>query len=254
MLRTARLAVTTTSRVFGVRAARARSQAARWNVPFLEREGRGLGRLLPGFDALLVYEPSRVRLVDAVGDVVCHPGMAHWRILRMRQGSVDPLVSVGGLVPGARVLDATLGFGQDALVAAAAVGPSGLVVGLEASLPLYAFAHEGLPGLVSPAESAPIQVEWADAADWLASTALEFDLVMLDPMFTRARDAQPGFDLLRRHAVEEPLDEGLVKAALQVARAVVVKLGHVTALDEISLRPEAVRHTQSLTWARFGRG
>ncbi|GAB3427454.1 hypothetical protein [Flindersiella endophytica] len=253
MLRPARLAVTTTARVSFERAARAREQAARWKATFVAREGRGLGQLLEAYDAVLVYEPKRVRLADRLGDVVCHPGMAHWRILRMGQGEPDPLVTLGGLRPGQRVLDCTLGYGQDALVAAAAVGPAGLVVGLESSLPLFALAHEGLPSLIDPGTSAPIQVEWADSASWLARNTQPFDLAMLDPMFVRARQAQPGFELLRRHAVEEPLDELLVKAALQVATAVVVKLGHPTVLDALSLRPTAIRQTQSLTWARFTR-
>src|SRR5262245_50056329 len=106
-LSAARLAVTTTARVSFSRAARAREQAARWNATFVEREGRGLGPLLEAFDAVLVYEPKRVRLADRLGDVVCHPGMAHWRILRMGQGEPDPLVTLGGLRPGQRVLDCT---------------------------------------------------------------------------------------------------------------------------------------------------
>ncbi len=57
---------------------------------------------------------------------------------------MTPSSALAELRAGDTILDCTLGLGQDALVAALVVGPSGRVVALEKSLALYAVVSEGL--------------------------------------------------------------------------------------------------------------
>lgn len=247
------LAVTTSHRVTNERVTHARRSAARWGAVFLDRQGQSLRQMADEYDAVIVYDQCRVRLADRFSEVAFHPGMAHHRVLRVRRGLDDPLVEMGNIQPGQQVVDATLGFGRDTLVAAAAVGPTGKVVGLEASLALSAFADEGLRRSTYGPWSASICVRRAEAVEWLTHTNEEFDLAVLDPMFSQPRRAEPGFDLLRRHAVHTPLNDDLLNVALERARIVVVKVGDIEALSTLSYRPELIRRTNSAVWARYTR-
>src|SRR5256885_13256382 len=147
------------------------------------------GRLLPELVAaakgapVLVVGSRRADLFDGGRAFRATTGMGYLRLVRARAGDVDPLVKAAGLRPGDRVLDATLGLAQDALVAAEATAS---VVGIEASPVLAAFvvaALRRLPRAASEA-AARIQVRCADHRAALAELpARSFDVVLLDPMF-----------------------------------------------------------------------
>jgi predicted O-methyltransferase YrrM len=138
----------------------------------------------------------------------------------------DPMLEAAGIRPGDAVLDATLGLGADALVAAGACGPGGRVLACEASAALAAWVAEGLRRL--PVEAAGrVEVRAADHAALLAALpGGSFDVVLFDPMFRHAR-AEPGqFDVVRRLADPRPLQAETLLAARRVARRwVVVKDG-----------------------------
>ena len=190
----ARLGVTTSRRVTEARRSYARSRAEQWGGDYVERGGLPLPRILATFEALLVFEQTHVRLIDQDANICFHPGMAYQRIKRLSQGLTDPLVEAGQLRPGQRILDATLGFDQDALVAATVVGPTGSVTGLEASHILFAFADEGLPACPLPPgtdlEVAKVlTVLHAEATAWLATHHERFDVALLDPMYLRPKRA-----------------------------------------------------------------
>ena len=252
----ARLGVTTSRRVTDARRSYARSRAEQWAAAYVVRRDQSLTRMLADFDALLVFDQSNVRLVDQDSAIGFHPGMAFQRIRRLTQGLADPLVEAGNLQPGQRILDATLGFGQDALVAASVVGTTGAVTALEASPVLSAFADEGLPTCVLPSGvdldiAKVVTVHHAEAITWLAATDERFDVALLDPMFARPKRAHPSFATLRRHALHVPLTDALLRAALDRAALVVAKLDHPASLDVLSTRPVSVRRTRSAIWATF---
>lgn len=255
MLQSGKVAVTTSRKVHDDRLAYARDRALQWELPFVERADQSMPQLLAAYDAVIVFEDDGVRLADVGADLAFHPGMAQQRIDRLQRGEPDALVEIAELEPGLRVVDATLGLGRDALVAAFVLGPSGRVVGLEANAVLYAFASEGLRGYVErhhlAPRIAPISVRHADALAWLRTTTERFDVVVLDPMFARPKAADPGFELLRRHAVGDPVTDELIAAARHRADRVVVKVGGPKALDDLAHRPERIRTTRAVTWARF---
>jgi tRNA1(Val) A37 N6-methylase TrmN6 len=160
-------------------------------------------------------------------------------------------VEVAGLGPGERVLDATLGLGGDALVAAHATGAP--VVGIEADGLLAAFTAAGLRRV--PGDAARrIEVVRADHRQFLETQpAGSFDVVLFDPMFRRAREAGPLFELLRARAEDAPLDSATLLQARRVARrGVLVKdaaPGHE--LHRLGLVPRLSRRSAAIAfgWA-----
>ncbi|ADO71976.1 class I SAM-dependent methyltransferase [Stigmatella aurantiaca] len=249
------LAVTTSANPDPPLIAQARTAASAWAVPFFPRKpGEGVADWLGSrTEALIVFGRDGVTLRDAEGQHAFHGGMAHLRRLRLADGAPDTFVRMADLRPGDAVLDCTLGLGQDAIVAALAVGPQGRVVGLEKRLPLYAIVSEGLKTYALGPDSCRVEAVHADASAYLRTLPSHaFDIVFFDPMFSRPRKAQPGFDVLRRFADYAPLTPDMLEEAERVARRWVVVKGakYSDDLKKLGLTPEpGSRHTD-VVWGR----
>jgi hypothetical protein len=229
--------VTTPLRPAPAEVAEARAAAARHGLSFAPRGQDRLGLVLAraGAGAALVLSSRAALLATAEAEQRWSAGMG---VLRMRRVVArleghpvsptdrDPFLEAAGIVPGDEVLDATLGLGADALVAAAACGPSGRVVALEGAPLLAAWVSEGLLRLdAEPARRIEVR-----AAEHLAALralpSRSFDLVVFDPMFRHARAQPGGFELVRTLADARPLEPAALDEARRVARrAVVVKDG-----------------------------
>lgn len=155
-----------------------------------------------------------------------HPGMGLVRVRRYRRGDrFDQLLKATGVTEGDQVLDATFGFGQDALMLACAAGETGRVTALEHSPVLCALAIAGMPHWHPPgAEIARrIDLRRAEHAEVLATLPdRSYDVVVFDPMFRHPKAAAPGFELLRTLADPTPLSMQAVEQARRVARRRVV--------------------------------
>lgn len=213
--------------------------AQRYGLPYVARGHRALSRALAevGAEAALVLSPARVVLCAGGAEHAWSPGMGALRLKRLldvRAGRRraddptihDPFLAAAGIRPGDEVLDCTCGLGADALVAAAAAGPGGRVVGLESSAALAAWTGEGMRRY--PAEaSRRVEVLHAEHGAWLArAPAASFDVVVFDPMFRHARAEPGGFDVVRRLSDPRPLAaEALAEARRVARRRVVVKDG-----------------------------
>lgn len=100
-----------------------------------------------------------------------HPNMALIRLIQLNRGESDRFLSATGLQRGDAFLDATLGLGTDALVAAWKVGEEGRVITIEHSAILAALIRDGLsslahgllPGVKNP-EKAKAWLGLAEAA------------------------------------------------------------------------------------------
>jgi predicted O-methyltransferase YrrM len=230
-----RLAVTTPLHPSPAEEADARAAAARHGLPYAPRGRRPAQEVAREAvaDALLVLS-ARAAVLAADGEERrWSPGMGALRAKRLRRDLArhdptarDPFLEAAGLREGDEVLDCTVGLGADALVAAAAVGPRGRVVGLESSPALAAWVAEGLRR--SGDEAAPrIEIRAADHEAALAAAPdRSFDVVLFDPMFRHARAEPAGFDVVRRLADPRPLSAGALARARRVARRwVVVKDG-----------------------------
>lgn len=199
----------------------ARELAARFGLRAEPRAGRTLSAVLAGAAGapVLMLAAHRADLYERGRAFRAGAGMAFLRVVRARKGEVDPIVAHAGLRAGDTVLDATLGLGGDALVAAHATGTR--VVGLEADGTIAAFTQASLRRLGTQARDAGRNVEVirADHRAWLRNQPdRSFDVVLLDPMFRRSADAGPLFDLLRFHAEHAPLDAQTLREAQRVAR------------------------------------
>jgi len=225
----------------------------------LVAEPRG-GRLVPELLAaargapVLVLAGQTADLFDGERSFRASTGMGFLRLVRAQKGEQDPVVKAAELKPGDRVLDATLGLAQDALVAAEATQAA--VVGLEASPVLAAFAVAALRRLPVEAGEAAARIEVRCADHRAALRELpsgSFDVVLLDPMFRDAQESNPLFDLLRRHGEHAPLDTDTLREARRVARrGVLVKDAAPGAeLTRLDLVPLPSRRTAQVVfgWA-----
>jgi 16S rRNA (guanine1516-N2)-methyltransferase len=225
--------------------------AARFGLRAEPRAGRALSRVLAEAAGAPVLVLAARRADLHVGGRVfrASAGMAFLRMLRARKGEIDPLVGAAGLRAGDRVLDATLGLGGDALLAAQATGAP--VLGLEKDGLLAAFTQAGLRRLprhgVEPARL--VNVMRVDHRAFLREQpAGTFDVVLLDPMFRRAGDAAPLFDLLRARAEHDALTLETLRLAQRVARrGVLVKdaapgfeLGRLGLVPRLTRRSAAI--------------
>ncbi|HEY6909364.1 MAG TPA: class I SAM-dependent methyltransferase [Myxococcales bacterium] len=231
--------------------AEAEELSARFGLRAEPRAGRTLSRVLAdAAGAPVLVLAAQSAHLHASGRVFrATAGMAFLRMLRARKGEIDPLVAAADLRKGDRVLDATLGLGGDALLAAQATGAP--VLGLEKDGLLAAFTQAGLRRL--PGHGAePARLVTVLRADHRAflreQPAGAFDVVLLDPMFRQAGDAAPLFDLLRARADHEPLSLETLRLAQRVARrGVLVKdaapgfeLGRLGLLPQLTRRSAAI--------------
>jgi hypothetical protein len=236
--------------------AEAEELAGRFGLRAEKREGRTLAALLGEADGapVLVLAARRADLYQGERAFRASLGMAFLRVLRARRGELDPLAAAAGLREGDRVLDATLGLGGDALVAAQATGER--VLGLEKDCVLAAFTQAGLRRLQKHGRDPGrlVEVRRADHRDFLrAQPDGSFDVVLLDPMFRSAGDAGPLFDLLRTHAEHAPLDAETLREARRVARRGVLVKDSASGLElgRLGLVPKLTRRSASIAfgWA-----
>ena len=208
----------------GVRA-EARRLAEAWALPLVDRHRGSVAAARGDAATALVCTAEGWVAESPRGRLAFHQGTAAKRLRALRHGGADPLIRAGELRPGDRVLDATLGLGRDALVAAWALGPDGQVLGVEADLVLAVLATEGFAGDVPRPGSASVHVRHGDSRAVLADVAARgerVDVVLLDPMFTDPRASDHGFALARDHTVGTPLTPEWVALARAVARRWVV--------------------------------
>lgn len=170
-----------------------------------------------------------------------HPNMALIRLIQLGRGESDRFLSATELQQGDTFLDATLGLGTDALVAAWKVGNEGRVIAIEHSAILAALIREGLsslahgllPSVKNPekakawlalAEAARrIEVLWGDHKDFLAnSESASVDVIYFDPMFRHTREQSSSIRPLHQLSNPQPLQKDVIFHANRVARKRVV--------------------------------
>ena len=210
----------------------AKDMAARLGVAYLDRPHNQVLEEFMAAQALaavIVLEKDGPRIHSEYGTFAYHPGMAEIRVQQLLRGAPDHLVQALDLRSGARVLDCTLGLASDAAVAACVVGPTGRVVGLEASLLLhfavqYGLAHYECKTPLLTAALRRVEAVHGVAGEYLAACAADsFDVVYFDPMFRHPVQGSKAMEALRPLALEEPLDRTTVELALKVAPRVVIK-------------------------------
>ena len=178
--------------------------------------------------AALVVDSSGTHLRTVGGDEFrLHGGIGVLRVRTVLSGGSDALVHACMLRDGDVFVDGTAGQCQDALVAAAAVGPTGRVIALEAS-PLLWAVTSARPCSVGHADTERllnerIEVRLGEAATLLAAMPEDSaDVVYFDPMFATPAKSSASFEILRTFAHHEPLSPNTLVHARRVARRCVV--------------------------------
>jgi len=234
----------------------AQELAGRFGLTAQPRADRVIPELVEaaGGAPVLVLSKGRADLVRRGRAFRASVGMGFLRLVRARQGEVDPLVRAAGLEPGDVVLDATLGLGGDALVAAHATGAK--VIGIESSPVLAAFVTAGLRRLLAPGRVAAERIEVRCADHRAALREMpdgSVDVILFDPMFRTAAQSGALFDLVRELANPAPLEADTLREARRVARkGVLVKdapPGHE--LARLGLQPLPSRRSPRIVfgWA-----
>lgn len=238
------------------RAAEAEELSARFGLRAEARAGRTLRQVIEDArgEPVLVLAARRADLYERGRAFRATAGMAFLRVLRVSKGETDPLIAAAALRAGDRVLDATLGLGGDALVAAHATGTA--VVGIESDGLLAAFTQAGLRRLAGHGRDpgGRIEVVRGDHRLFLRTQADgSFDVVLLDPMFRRSGDSGPNFELLRAHAEHAPLASDTLSEARRVARRGVLVKDAAPGLElrRLGLVPKPSRRSAAIVlgWA-----
>ena len=181
-----------------------------------------------GVEAVLVAYPQELKLNSSAGEMFFHPNMSQLRVKNLRKGEKDHMSEAMGLQEGMKVLDCTLGFGADAIVASFGVGETGQVVGVESSPLIAAVTGHGLQHFLPGnyplyAAMRRIEVVNMDYLDFLRQQPdNSYDVVYFDPMFRKPLTASNGISPLRSVANHEPLSLEAVEEAQRVARYRVV--------------------------------
>lgn len=210
----------------------AKSWAAQLGACYIERTSKGsLAAICDEYhaEALLVATNAGPQVFTKQGVFFFHPGMAVLRLQHLQNGSKDHLLSALAVKAGMRVLDCTMGLAGDAAIISYAVGPEGLVVGLEASKLLHFVVTNGLQvyqALSPELNNAMRRINTIniEASEYLASARPDsFDAVYFDPMFQLAVSASSNMQPLRPLAYNKPLAVETVQLALRVAPRVIIK-------------------------------
>lgn len=199
-------------------------------IPMYHRQALSLEKMSLEYqaEAIIVVETDRVVLWHQGRILYFHPGLAKLRLIELRKGHQDQMVTAMDLKPGDTVLDCTLGMATDALVAASVVGKEGTVTGLEFN-PVIAKIVE--LGLKHSKREAPlmqqamgrISVIPADYREYLSACEQNsFDVVYFDPMFRLPLNHSSTLNSLRPFAHPEAIDPDAIKLALSVARKRIV--------------------------------
>ena len=211
-------------------------------LELVERHKESMEKLMDKHeaDAVLVAFPDKLKLFSESGEMFFHPNMAQLRVKNLRKGEKDHMSEAMGLKPGMSVLDCTLGYGSDAIVASFGVGDSGRVTGIEASPFIAAVTAHGLQHF--PASNAPLLAAMRRIKvvnmDYLAYLRQQpdksVDVVYFDPMFRKPLTASSGISPIRSVANHNALTPEAVAEALRVAR-------HRVVMKEASNSPEFSR-------------
>ncbi|MBQ1941020.1 MAG: class I SAM-dependent methyltransferase [Anaerovibrio sp.] len=222
--------VTTDRKCHSDSVALAGEMAAKLNIELIDRNQQSVAGMMRRYEAqaVLVAKGKELHLYTAEGELFFHPNMSQLRVKNIRLGDKDHMAEAMELKEGMSVLDCTLGFGADAIVASFVVGESGRVTGIEASPLIAAVTGYGLQNFLASnyelhAAMRRIEVHNSDALDFLRQQAdKSYDVVYFDPMFRHPLRSSTNINPLRSVADARALTVEAVTEAKRVARRRVV--------------------------------
>ena len=217
--------VTTIRKVDGKLVAKAKEVANNLKVEYVNRDGKGIDKIKAecDVDTVVVIKKDKIVLELPEGEMFFHPNMAQVRLKRLRCGGNDNMIDAMQLEKGMSVLDCTLGFAADSIVASYGVGDTGKVVGLEVSPLIALVVKEGLKTYLPTnydIKSAMNNIEVINQ-DYLSFLKEQkdnsFDVVYFDPMFRHALTDSKNLNPLRQLADKRAVSAEAIAEAMRVA-------------------------------------
>ncbi len=202
------------------------------NGVYVRRSGRSIKSILTtaAADRLLIVRRDRYSLHDLSGnEYQFHPNLVIVRAMNYKKTGSDHFLEAADLREGDKVIDCTVGFATEALLASLQVGETGEVVGLESVPELAVVTREGTRKytLIQKGLEAALRrivvLNW-DYREYLARCLTSSaDVVYFDPFFdeTLEKSAQ-SIGALAAFGNRAPLDSRSILEAQRVARRSVI--------------------------------
>ena len=205
------------------------------NLPYLRRQKKSISTIQQEQHAnVLVVSKERLELYTygSISPFFFHPNSAAFRMKRLINGEPDSFLEATRLEEGDHFLDTTAGLCSDSIIAAFAVGETGVVHACEKE-PIIAYVVSvGLKDYESNNDSLEnsmrkIHLIHHDAIDYMKTVpSNSYDVVYLDPMFDEVIEESSNFQVLREIGVHDVLSEEWVAEAKRLARKRVVLKAH----------------------------
>lgn len=232
----------------------AKEQAAVLECHFIDRGNSSILTLLTNYGAhcLLVYTNNGPELVTVQGRHYFHLGMAQLRIEQLDHGGEDYFAEALGTRDDASLLDCTLGFGSDAIVASFVLGKGSVITGLESSLGMATVTAWGLANFThdNPAVTVAmrrIKVCRKNYNQYLTNRdGKKYDIIYFDPMFNCPIAESSQFKAMRPLLNHDQLTAAHIDRALAKAnKRVIIKGRNFTSLQRLYPQVKIIGGTYS---------
>lgn len=226
--------VTTAGRTTEEYVTKAKAVANDLQVPYEPRRKRSVQALFKLHKLVVVVGKEGIQLYHRDGSepYFFHPNLAMVRVKRLINEGHDIFIDVSGLKQGDVLLDCTLGYASDSIVASFVVGETGKVIGVEASPILAYLAKEGLQrweGQQEQIEEAMrrIKVVEGNHYDYLQQMpSNSVDVVYFDPMFEESINESNALQTLSHFTSFASISNEIIAEARRVARRKIVLKDH----------------------------
>lgn len=232
------IVVTTGRRIQAEKIALAKKLAEEWKIRYVFRGSDSVEEIKEreNTDFVLVVKENKLALATKEGEFFFHPSLAKMRLMRLKRGEVDYLITALNIAEGDKVLDCTLGFGSDAIIESYAVGDSGKIIALEKNPIISAVIGYGLKNNQTDdyieKYMRRIEVINADALTFLKTQKdNSFEAVYFDPMFRHALTESENMRPIRALAEGSPITQETIAEAKRVAKNRVVLKENARSLE-----------------------
>lgn len=203
-------------------------------IPYISRRKQSLQSLYKQYNPVVIVGKEGIRLYhqDAKEPYFFHPNLAMVRVKRLMNHEHDAFIEIAQLKQGDTLLDCTLGYASDSIVASYIVGDAGRVMGVEASPILAYLTKLGLQsweGQNREIQAAMQRIEVIEANHdcYLRSLpSKSVDVVYFDPMFEESIGESTALQTLSPFTVYSQLTGDIIDEAKRVARKKVILKDH----------------------------
>lgn len=205
--------------------------AEQFNIHFIARNQYTIAKMHQRYsERILVVDERKITLyLLHQTPIYFHPNSAMFRLKRLQQGQIDPLIEMCQLKSDDIILDATFGLGADSLVLASQL-TSGKIIATEANENLATIMQAGMqhhpyPELQSSIDK--ITLLQQHHYDYLSQCDdNSFDIVYFDPMFDTTILSSSALQQVKHTVEYQMVTQATIEQALRVTRRAIVLRNH----------------------------